>query len=602
MTEPAQSLAALASAHDSGELSRDEYWRVMQERHQQLAEYASLLGRGQVRSIQLEATGLTVTFADGLRMAWHPHDTRSVPSVAVNHGHYEPEERVALASLAASAEVILDIGANAGFMALSMAQAARSRSAKIHAFEPVPSTYAELVRNVELNGLGRRIQPHAFALGENAGSVTFFVPAFHGSVAASQQPLFQGENREVNVEMRTLDAFVAEEKLERVDLIKCDVEGAELFALRGGLDSLQRFRPVLMLEMLRKWARAFNYHPNDILELLKLLGYRCYSLGAGELCEHPLIDDATLATNFFLFDPTRHAPAMQALKQALYGAQRVPSAAPVVSQGSSVALAHAVRRDVLKMVHHAKASHVGSCLSAADALAVLYAQVLRVDPQKPDWPERDRFILSKGHAAAALYAVLAGRGFFPKEWLERYCDDGSPLAGHVIHHGVPGVEVSTGSLGHGLSLGAGMALAARASGREYRSFVLMSDGECDEGSVWEAALFAGHQRLGRLCAIVDSNGWQGFGSVAEVLELGPFADKWAAFGWQVAEVDGHDHAALARVLSAETTPDARPTVVLARTLKGKGVGFMEDRFEWHYRSPNAEQLAQALEELERNAP
>jgi transketolase len=263
----------------------------------------------------------------------------------------------------------------------------------------------------------------------------------------------------------------------------------------------------------------------------------------------------------------------------------------------SLLLAREVRKSSLRMVHKARASHIGSCFSSADILAVLYASVLRVDAGAPTAPERDRFILSKGHAAAVLYATLAERGFFPKEWLGRYTEDGSPLAGHAVHKGVPGVEVSTGSLGHGLPIGVGMALAARRSSSNYRVFVLLSDGECDEGSVWEAALFASHHALENLVAIVDVNEIQSFGRVSEVLALEPFADKWRAFGWAVEELDGHDHEALTRVLGSLPRAPGKPTLVLARTIKGKGVSFMQDKLEWHYRSPNAEELRAALCEL-----
>jgi len=260
-------------------------------------------------------------------------------------------------------------------------------------------------------------------------------------------------------------------------------------------------------------------------------------------------------------------------------------------------LARRIRAHALRMVHRANASHIGGCLSAADLLAVLYASVLRVDPARPDWPERDRFCLSKGHAAAALYAVLAERGFFPLAWLERFCADGSPLAGHATSAGVPGVEASTGSLGHGLSIACGMALAAARDGSPARAFVLLSDGELDEGSTWEAALFAAHHRLANLTAIVDYNGIQSFGRVAEVCELEPLADKWRAFGWGVREVDGHDCAAIGAVLGTLPALGERPTVVVAHTVKGKGVRFMEDDLAWHYRAPDGAQLARALAEM-----
>ena len=258
--------------------------------------------------------------------------------------------------------------------------------------------------------------------------------------------------------------------------------------------------------------------------------------------------------------------------------------------------ARAIRRLSLQMVARAKASHIGSCLSVADILAVLYTDVLRIDAGKPDDPERDRLILSKGHAAAALYAALALRGFFPQAWLERYGQDGQPLAGHCHHPGVPGVEVSTGSLGHGLSLGCGMALAAKRDGRSARTFVVLSDGECDEGSVWEAALFAPHHGLDNLVAIIDYNKIQSYGKVSDVLELAPLADKWKAFRWAVWEIDGHDHGAIRTALAA-CERASQPSVVIAHTIKGKGVSFMENELLWHYRNPTEDQLGQALAEL-----
>lgn len=249
------------------------------------------------------------------------------------------------------------------------------------------------------------------------------------------------------------------------------------------------------------------------------------------------------------------------------------------------------------MVHRARASHVGTCLSIADILAVLYTGVLRIDPAHPDAPDRDRFVLSKGHGGAALYAVLAERGFFPAAWLDAYCADGGRLAGHATHHGVPGVEVSTGSLGHGLPLACGMALSARRTGRSTRVVALLSDGECDEGATWEAALFAPHHRLDNLLAIVDYNKIQSFGRVADVLDLEPLAAKWRAFRWEVREVDGHDHDALRAAFADLPAAPGRPTMVIAHTVKGKGVRFMEDDLAWHYRSPTDAELAAALAEL-----
>lgn len=257
-------------------------------------------------------------------------------------------------------------------------------------------------------------------------------------------------------------------------------------------------------------------------------------------------------------------------------------------------LARRIRGQVLRMVTAARASHVGGCLSCADILATIYGRCLRDEPATTD---RDWFILSKGHAAAAHYAALAETGRIPVASLATYLADGSPLTGHSSHR-VPGVTLSTGSLGHGLSVGTGLALAAQRSGDHGRVFVLMSDGELNEGSVWEAALFAGHHRLSGLRAVIDANGWQSFGRTDDVLGLEPLADKWRAFGWRAFEVDGHDFDQLSQHLDAPTDQADRPTVVIARTIKGKGVRFMEDSLAWHYRSPTAEQLAAALLELE----
>lgn len=264
-------------------------------------------------------------------------------------------------------------------------------------------------------------------------------------------------------------------------------------------------------------------------------------------------------------------------------------------------LADRVRADALRMVARAGASHIGSSLSAVDILSVLYGgEILRVDPANPGRPDRDRLIFSKGHAAAACYAVLAESGFFPTSLLDSYCRNGSPLCGHVTSKGVPGVELSTGSLGHGLPVGCGMALAAARENKPWRVFVLMSDGECDEGSNWEAALFAGHHKLDNLTAIIDCNALQGMGEVKDILDLEPLADKWRSFRWAVREIDGHDHALIRDTLNALPVEKGKPSMILARTVKGKGVGFMENKLEWHYKSPDAAQLKQALDEVEKN--
>ena len=260
-------------------------------------------------------------------------------------------------------------------------------------------------------------------------------------------------------------------------------------------------------------------------------------------------------------------------------------------------LAKRIRLQSLRMIARARSAHLGSAFSMADLLAVLYARILRIDPQRPDWPDRDRFILSKGHAAAPLYVVLAERGFFSAAWLDDFYLDGSRLAGHASHSGVPGVEISTGSLGHGLSIACGMAIAAKRDHKAHRVFALLSDGECDEGSTWEAVLFAPHHRLDNLVVIVDYNKIQSLGTVREVLDLEPLADKWRAFGWAVEEIDGHNIEEIEAVLSKVPFAPGKPTCVVAHTVKGKGVSFMENKLLWHYRSPDPEEMAKALAEL-----
>lgn len=255
-----------------------------------------------------------------------------------------------------------------------------------------------------------------------------------------------------------------------------------------------------------------------------------------------------------------------------------------------------IRQHALKMVHAAKASHIGGVLSMADLLAVLYTDVLNVRPQDPQWPDRDRFILSKGHCCAGVYAALALRGFIPVEELQTYGQDGSRLMAHISHK-VPGVEFSTGSLGHGLPFGCGRALAAKRQDKDWRAFVMLSDGELDEGSNWEAILFAPHHRLENLVAIVDYNKVQSLGSIPDVLALEPLADKFRAFRWAVREVDGHDHKAIREALKELPWEPGKPSCLLAHTVKGKGVPFMENELLWHYRNPNDDQLGQALKGL-----
>ncbi len=259
-------------------------------------------------------------------------------------------------------------------------------------------------------------------------------------------------------------------------------------------------------------------------------------------------------------------------------------------------LACRMRVQALQMVHRAKASHIGSALSICDIVAVLYGQVLRLDPKQPDAPNRDRFILSKGHACVAVYAALAEIGFFPCEDLLKYGHDHSVLMNHISHK-VAGVEFSTGSLGHGLPFGTGKALSANRRKYDWRTFVLLSDGELGEGSNWEAMMFASHHQLDNLVGIVDYNKLQSLTTVDKTLRVEPLADKARAFGWAVREVDGHNHAELTELLTSAPWEPGKPSFLIAHTTKGKGVSFMENSVDWHYKSPSAEQLAQALGEL-----
>ena len=258
-----------------------------------------------------------------------------------------------------------------------------------------------------------------------------------------------------------------------------------------------------------------------------------------------------------------------------------------VKRHTSEELAWLIRRHGIEMTHLSGGSHLGAILSVADIMAVLYADILKYDPENPDWELRDRFILSKGHAGASVYAALAESGFFPVEELKTHYQNGSRLSGHVSHH-LPGVDLSTGSLGHGLSVGAGMAYALKKDGRLGRVFVVLGDGECNEGSVWEAALFANHFRLNNLVAIVDHNHMQSLDFNENTLEIEDFASKWQAFGWNVVEIDGNNHDELKHAFSIATTEtsDHRPTVIIANTIKGKGVSFMQNDILWHYRFPH----------------
>ena len=260
-------------------------------------------------------------------------------------------------------------------------------------------------------------------------------------------------------------------------------------------------------------------------------------------------------------------------------------------------IAKRARINALKMVHRSKGSHIGSALSIIDILAVLYSKVMKVSPHDDEFPDRDRFILSKGHACVAVYSVLAEINFFPRDLLLDYGQDDSILMNHISHK-VPGVEFLTGSLGHGLPFGVGKALSAKLMGKKWTTYVLVGDGEMQEGSNWEALMFAAHHRLDNLILIIDYNNLQSLTSVDETLGLQPLDKKLSAFGWNVFTADGHDHDNLSDCLKAAKESGSKPSVVIAKTTKGKGISFMENSVDWHYKSPNLEELNSALLELE----
>lgn len=255
-----------------------------------------------------------------------------------------------------------------------------------------------------------------------------------------------------------------------------------------------------------------------------------------------------------------------------------------------------IRMDLLGLIHRAKMGHTGGSLSNADILTTLYYAAMKHDPQRPKWEERDRFVASKGHCVESLWCILADLGYFPREELATYCQFGTRLIGHP-NNKVPGVEMNTGALGHGLAIAVGMALAGQRDGKPYRVFCLMGDGEQAEGSVWEAAMAGAHYKLGRLVGIVDRNRLQISGTTEDVMGLEPLDRKWEAFGWHVVRLDGHDHGALLDAFRAVPAAPGKPTLILADTIKGKGVSFAENKPEWHHHVPNDDQLYEAQREL-----
>jgi len=261
-------------------------------------------------------------------------------------------------------------------------------------------------------------------------------------------------------------------------------------------------------------------------------------------------------------------------------------------------LAWLIRRHGIEMTHISHGSHIGAILSVADIVAVLYNDVANISPENRKDENRDRVILSKGHAGAAIYAALAEKGFFDRAELKTHYADGSRLSGHVSHKGVPGVEFSTGSLGHGACVAAGMALNAKLDKKPYYTYAIVGDGECDEGSIWEMALFANQFKLNQLVIVVDHNKMQSLDFCENTMSLAPFAEKWKAFGWNVLDIDGHDHDALRDAFKKAKESTEKPTVIIANTVKGKGVSFMEFDILWHYRFPHdGEEYDGALKEL-----
>ncbi len=257
-----------------------------------------------------------------------------------------------------------------------------------------------------------------------------------------------------------------------------------------------------------------------------------------------------------------------------------------------------IRKSILYMINKSNSSHIATAFSSVEILTTLFFSIMHINPKKPTMPNRDRFIMSKGHGAAANYAVLAHRGFFDMKLLDKYAQDGGKLHGHSTYGYVPGIELSTGSLGHGLPVALGMAIAAKRDKKKQRMFVLLGDGDCQEGSNWEAIMAAGNFGVDNLIAIVDYNKMQGLGNTKDIMDMEPFVDKWKSFKWEVKEVDGHNIAELLSVLQQIPFKKDKPSVIIAHTIKGKGVSYMENNIEWHYKTPQDTLFIQALKELE----
>jgi FkbM family methyltransferase len=314
-----ETFAALRRDYEAGALPRDAYWARAQELNRHLYAFYPLLRGGPVREIRIRDGELVVEVDGGLRMGWNPEDRRTVPNMLLLHGAYEAAELAVLLAAAEGARTVFDIGANVGWYTLHLASAL-GPDGRVFSFEPVPATFAALERNVALNGVQGRVVLNRLGLAEAPGEAEFFLPEETGSVAASRRPLFQEQrNQTVHATLDTLDAYVQRAGIERLDLLKCDIEGGELPMLRGGRATLERFRPVVFLEMLRKWSAAFGYHPNDILELMAELGYRGYALAPGGLEAVERVDETRMETNFLFLDDAAHGAARARVEAALAG-------------------------------------------------------------------------------------------------------------------------------------------------------------------------------------------------------------------------------------------------------------------------------------------
>ena len=313
MKETTASILELSDLFRTGKIGREQYWRLMRHQHKLLRNYQQIVKDSKIGSILIEEDGLVVQLDNGLKFVWNPEDVRQAVSIAINHGDYETTERQILEVVAEGAEVILDVGANCGWYAIHL-QARMAHNGIIYAFEPVPKTHEELKANINLNNLQDKIKKQNFALSDQSGTAVMYLPSFSGSPAASLRNLHgEEENIEVECKLEQLDEFCHTQGVARIDLIKCDVEGAELLVLRGGKESIKKYRPVLFIEILRKWSREFGYHPNDILNFLHDLGYCCWGIVGTELVPHTEVDERTVATNYLFAIAEVHGDVIEKL-------------------------------------------------------------------------------------------------------------------------------------------------------------------------------------------------------------------------------------------------------------------------------------------------